>query len=104
MLGRMASDTDAPGLANSLPLLSRLKPAGFAALAFVLVAAGWFAAQVVVLDHSAAAAMTTSVTRSTTPLRPDTPIQITLQGAGVQLQGAQLWRADVAADGSRGPE
>ena len=96
-----------PGLVRAPALslkLTRLRPVGFAIAALVLAMAAWYAAQVVVLDHSAAAAVNANVGRTSTPLKLDSPIQVTVRGAGVQLEGAQLFRADQADDGSRSAE
>jgi lipoprotein-anchoring transpeptidase ErfK/SrfK len=83
---------------------SRFRPLALAALAAILAVGGWYAAQVIVLDHSASAAVSASVAEATSPLRPDASVQITARGAGVELAGAQLFRADVGDDGSRSPE
>jgi len=88
----------------TLPASPHLKPALIALASFVMLVGAWYAAQVVVLDHSASAAIDASVARASLAVRPDEPIQISVRGAGVQLEGAQLFRAEVAADGSRSPE
>jgi L,D-transpeptidase catalytic domain len=90
--------------AVALPQTAHLRLALMALAGFVVLIAVWFAGQVVVLDHSASAAVDASVARATAPLRPDDPLQISVQGAGVQLEGAQLFRAEVALDGSRSSE
>jgi lipoprotein-anchoring transpeptidase ErfK/SrfK len=90
--------------ALALPVPARLRPAAIAIAGFIVLLVAWFAAQVVVLEHSASVAVNASVARVTTPWRPDEAIQITVQGAGVQVEGAHLFRAEVAADGSRGSE
>lgn len=104
MLGRMAGDTPTAGLAHTSAQAIKLKPLGLAVGAFVLLAALWYTAQVVVLDHSAAAAVMASVAHATEPLRPDASLHLTVHGAGVDLQSAQLFRVEQADDGSRGTE
>jgi lipoprotein-anchoring transpeptidase ErfK/SrfK len=88
----------------ALPLNAWLKPAVIAAAGFVLLLAAWYAAQVVVLDHRASAAIDASVAHVNAPLRPGDTIQLSVRGAGVQLMGAQLYRADVAENGIRSAE
>jgi lipoprotein-anchoring transpeptidase ErfK/SrfK len=87
-----------------LPLHTWLKPAIIAVAGFVLLLAAWYAAQVVVLDHRASAAIDASVASANAPLRPEATIQVSVHGAGVQLMGAQLYRADVAENGIRSAE
>jgi len=76
----------------------------FTALGVALLVGGWYVAQVIVLDHSAAAAVTASVKDQSAPLRPDDSVQVTARGAGVALEDVQLFRAEVAGDGSRSGE
>ena len=94
MLGRLTSKTQAPDLVvQSLPLLKAwLGPAALGILGLLSVA--WYAAQVVVLDHTAQAAITSSVATAHSPLQPGAPIQLSVQGAGVELQSASLYRMD----------
>lgn len=87
-----------------LPLRTWLKPAIIVVAGFVLLLAGWYAAQVVVLDYRASAAIDASVARVNAPLRPEDTIQVSVRGAGVQLIGAQLYRTDVADNSSRSAE
>jgi lipoprotein-anchoring transpeptidase ErfK/SrfK len=90
--------------ATTQSAITRLRPIGFAVAAFLLAMAAWYAAQVVVLNYSAAAAVNANVGRAVTPLKLDGALQVTVRGAGVQLEGAQLFRADQADDGSRSAE
>ena len=83
---------------------SYLRPVIFVLVAALVAVGAWYAAQVVVLDYKDAAAFTSSVAEAGAPLKPDTAVQVTARGAGVELEGAQLFRADVADDGSRSPE
>ena len=85
-------------------LASYLRPVIFVLVAALVAVGAWYAAQVVVLDYKDAAAFTSSVAEAGAPLKPDTAVQVTTRGAGVELEGAQLFRADVADDGSRSPE
>src|SRR5439155_368793 len=57
-----------------------------------------------VLDHSASAAVNASVAQGGSPLRPDATILVSASGAGVELEGAQLFRTEVSDDGSRSAE
>ena len=98
-VGFAAASSDALSVAHRL-----VRPAVIALVAFAVAVGVWYAAQVIVLDHSAAAAVDTSVARVKSPLRPDDTLQVTARGAGVELQRAQLFRADVAADSSRSAE
>jgi lipoprotein-anchoring transpeptidase ErfK/SrfK len=93
-----------PKSAVALPRTAHLKLVTIAIVGFAVLVAAWYAAQVVLLDHSPSAAVNASVAQASAPLRPDDPIQISMRGAGAQLQDAQLYRAEVAQDGSRGPE
>jgi lipoprotein-anchoring transpeptidase ErfK/SrfK len=93
-----------PATAVPLPTTVWFRPTLIAVVGFAVLLGGWYAAQVVVLDHSASAAVDASVARATAPLRPGDSIQIAVRGAGVQLEGALLFRADVAEDGSRSTE
>jgi hypothetical protein len=97
-----------PGLlrapAATQTAITRLRPFGLAFVAFLLTMAAWSAAQIVVLDHSAAAAVNANVGKAAAPLKLDSPIQVTVRGVGVQLEGAQLFRAEQADDGSRSGE
>ena len=88
----------------ALPLNMWLKPAIIAVAGFVVLLAAWFAAQVVVLNYRASAAVDASVAHVKAPLRPEDTIQVSVRGAGVHLEGAQLYRSDVAANGSRSAE
>src|SRR5437016_5599331 len=88
-------------LARAAP---RLRIIGLAIAWFAVLTGAWYVAQVVVLDHAAFAAVNASVANVNTPLRPDASIQVTAKGAGVDLEGAQLYRADVNPDGSRSAE
>jgi lipoprotein-anchoring transpeptidase ErfK/SrfK len=88
----------------ALPLHAWLKPAIIAVAGFVLLLAAWYAAQVVVLDYKASAAIDASVARASAPLRPDDTMQVSVRGAGVQLMDAHLYRAEVAQNGSRSAE
>jgi lipoprotein-anchoring transpeptidase ErfK/SrfK len=90
--------------ATAFSVGSLLRAVGLAVSTALVAAGAWYAAQVVVLDHSAAAAVNASVAQANAPLRPDAPIQLTVKGAGVELQDAQLFRADVSDDGSRSAE
>src|SRR5579859_6517607 len=91
--------------AIALPSTVRfLKPVSVALVGITLLVAAWYATQVVVLDHLASAAVSASVAHASAPLRPDDPLQVSVRGTGVQLQSAQLFRADVAADGTRTAE
>src|SRR5919204_446194 len=102
MLGTSARPETVPGSldlqrepAGFLSGASRFWPLGLVALAALVVVGGWYAAQVIVLDHSASAAINASVAQAKSPLRPDATLQITASGAGVELTTAQLFRADV---------
>jgi lipoprotein-anchoring transpeptidase ErfK/SrfK len=88
----------------ALPPTTWLKPAIMAASGLIALLVAWYAAQVVVLDHQASAAIDASVARSSAPLRPGDTIQISARGAGVELESAQLFRVEVADNGSRGAE
>ena len=90
--------------AVSLPHATVARPLGVALLAFAVATAAWYGGQVVVLDHSAAAAVTANIARTSAPLGLDQPLQVTVNGAGVQLVGAQLFRAEQspAAASARG--
>ncbi len=88
----------------ALPLHTWLKPAIIALAGFVLLLAGWYAAQVVVLDYRASAAIDASVARVAAPLRPEDTIQVSVRGAGVQLMGAQLYRTDAGDNSKRSAE
>ena len=88
----------------ALPLHTWLKPGLIAVAGFILLLAAWYAAQVVVLDHRASAAIDASVASANAPLRPEATIQVSVHGAGVQLMGAQLYRADVGETGIRSAE
>src|SRR5207245_6435439 len=108
MLGTSAAPETVPGSLDLqgeptglLSSASRLRPLALVAVAAFVAVGAWYAAQVIVLDHSASAAVSASVAQVTSPLRPDATIQITATGAGVELAGAQLFRADVGDDGSR---
>lgn len=89
---------------QSAGLASRLRPVGVVLAVAILGVGAWYASQVVVLDYRDAAAFNASVARASGPLTPDTAIQVTARGAGVELEGAQLFRSDVSDDGSRSPE
>src|SRR5262252_3610599 len=111
MLGTSASSETVPGSLDLqgeptgfLSFASRLRPVVLVAVAALVAVGAWYAAQVIVLDHSASAAVSASVAEATSPLRPDATIQITATGAGVELAGAQLYRVDVGDDGSRSAE
>ena len=111
MLGTSAGPETVPGSldlqaqpAGFLSVVSRFRPLGLVVVAALVAVGAWYAAQVIVLDHSAAAAVNASVAQATSPLRPDASVQITASGAGVELAGAQLFRADVADDGGRSAE
>jgi lipoprotein-anchoring transpeptidase ErfK/SrfK len=82
----------------------RIRVALLVVASFALAVGLWYAAQVIVLDHSASAAINASVGNTSTPVTPDTPIRVTARGAGVELESAQLFRADLAGDGSRSAE
>jgi lipoprotein-anchoring transpeptidase ErfK/SrfK len=90
--------------AGLLAIASRLRPLGVAAAAAIVAVAAWYVTQVVVLDHSAAVAVNANVTKATAPLRPDASILVSASGAGVELEGAQLFRAEVSDDGIRSAE
>src|SRR5919201_2403909 len=90
--------------AGFLSVASRFWPLGLVAFAALVVVGGWYAAQVIVLDHSESAAINASVAQAKSPLRPDATLQITASGAGVELTTAQLFRADVSDDGTRSAE
>jgi hypothetical protein len=106
MLGNNSSNLQTVDVIGADSIAPRLRPLAIALVAFILAAAAWYVGQVIVLDHSAAAAVNSSVADANAPIRPDTTttIQVTAQGAGVALEGAQLLRADIAADGSRSAE
>src|SRR5256712_6314441 len=90
--------------AGLVAIASRLRPLGIAAAAAIVAVGAWYATQVVVLDHSASAAVNASVAQSGSPLRPDAPILVSASGAGVELEGTQLVRTEVSDDGSRSAE
>jgi lipoprotein-anchoring transpeptidase ErfK/SrfK len=90
--------------AGLLSVASRFRLLGLVVLAALIAVAAWYAAQVIVLDHSASAAINANVAQATAPLRPDASLQITASGAGVELANAQLFRADVRDDGTRSAE
>jgi hypothetical protein len=79
-------------------------PAVVAIVGLALAVGAWYAAQVVVLDHSGAAALAASVMDPTAPLRPDASVQVSANGAGLALDEVQLFRAAVAGDGTRSVE
>lgn len=103
MLGRMSSDAHAREFAGSTSAV-RVRPALFAVAGLALLVAAWYAAQVVVLDHSARAAVTATPARTTAPVGLDEPIVLNVHGAGVQIESARLVRAMINADGSRSTE
>src|SRR5947209_3006616 len=89
---------------SAFAVLAPLRVLGLAFVALALVIGGWYAAQVFVLDHSASAAVSTSVANPSSALRPGATISVSARGAGVDLESAQLYRADVSPDGSRSAE
>ncbi|TMF01444.1 MAG: hypothetical protein E6I52_11380 [Chloroflexi bacterium] len=90
--------------AGLVAVASRFRPLGVAAAAAIVAVGAWYATQVVVLDHSASAAVNASVAQGGSPLRPDATILVSASGAGVELEGAQLFRTEVSDDGSRSAE
>ena len=111
MLGTSARPETIPGSLDlerePAPLLSaaaRFRLLGLVGLTLLVAVGAWYTAQVIVLDHAASAAVDASVGQATSPLRPETPIQIMARGAGVDLASAQLFRADVSDDGTRSAE
>ena len=90
--------------AGLVAIASRFRPLGVAAAAAIVAVGAWYATQVVVLDHSASAAVNASVAQGGSPLRPDATILVSASGAGVELEGAQLFRTEVSDDGSRSAE
>ena len=105
MLGTSAGPETVPGSldlqaqpAGLLPFASRFRPLGLVVVAALVAVGAWYAAQVIVLDHSAAAAVNASVAQTTSPLRPDASIQITASGHESPCSGRD---ADIFVGGGR---
>ena len=94
MLGRMVDGTETLGVGRRLPVGALLKPMSLLAAGLLVAVGGWYLGQVVVLDHTSALLLDSSVASARSPLRPETPIQLRLGGAGAEVQNAQLFRRD----------
>jgi lipoprotein-anchoring transpeptidase ErfK/SrfK len=86
-------DRSRPGAGPSSPFF---KVAAAAAAACMFVVGVWYAAQVVVLNYMAAAAVNSSVARVSAPVRLEQTLQLNVHGAGVALQSAELSRTDTS--------
>jgi lipoprotein-anchoring transpeptidase ErfK/SrfK len=94
MLGRMVGGTETLGWGRWSAVSGRFKPVALGVLGLMLAIGAYLAAQVVVLDHTSALLLDSSVAQPRSPLRPDTPIRLSLQGAGAELRDAQLYRSE----------
>jgi L,D-transpeptidase catalytic domain len=75
-----------------LTRVAGVKPVCFGLAAVLLAVGAWLAGQVLVLDYTSALELDASVNQAMSPLRPETPIQVSVQGAGAELRDAQLFR------------
>src|SRR4051794_36987132 len=95
MLGRLATDSPEVGVQHrALSFAAPFKTPLLVAAALLISLLAWFGLQVVILDHTASAALNVSVDRPKQPLSLDTPITVNSEGAGVTIQSARLFRTD----------
>jgi lipoprotein-anchoring transpeptidase ErfK/SrfK len=97
MLGRMVSGTETLSWSRWVAVGARLKPIALVLAGVAFAVGAWFVGQVVVLDHTSALLLDSSLGLVRAPVRPETPIRITLQGAGAELGDAQLYRSEAGA-------
>jgi hypothetical protein len=83
---------------------SRLKPLGLVLVGLLLAVGAWLGGQVVVLDHTSALVLDSSLGQVRSPVRPETPIRVSLQGAGAELRDAQLFRSESGTGMNTAPE
>src|SRR5262245_46877486 len=74
---------------------SVFKFAAICVLSFTIAVAAWYVGQVVVLNHAAAAAVSSNVANAATPLQPGQALRFTVHGAGVALDRVELFRTDL---------
>jgi hypothetical protein len=91
MLGRLAGETETLSASGWVAQGFRLTPLWVGLAAVVLGLGAWLGGQVVVLDYTSPLVLEASVDQV---VRPETPLRVSLQGAGAELRDVQLFRSN----------
>ncbi|MDQ3810662.1 MAG: L,D-transpeptidase, partial [Chloroflexota bacterium] len=94
MLDGVASKPDSLIVAHAVAVRPTWRAAVVALALLMIVLASWYGVQVVLLEHTASAALNATPGDATAPLALETPLQVSVHGAGVELVEARLLRTE----------
>ncbi|MFN0071350.1 MAG: L,D-transpeptidase, partial [Chloroflexota bacterium] len=102
MLGRLPAQFGGVMLGRDMsPAVRVLTRMMLTVVGLTALIAGWYAAQIAVLDWMQPRSLTSNLENINEPLRPGAQLELSLRGYGAEIDDVQLLRSDVAAGAGR---